>query len=143
MVWAREAGLRKVLVGDSASIIQFVLERILSREGYEVHYSKHPRDFIQKAKTLRPDLVFLQAEIAGGRAYRICEYMNRRPETRHIPIVLTTRITDTAKYEFASWPGVREVMRKPLSSQTVLQVVRRLESEAASKGEQERQAGAV
>jgi len=115
--------MRTVLIADSASIVQFILERILGREGYRIFYTKHPRDFVQQARTLTPDIIFLEAEIAGGRGYRVCEYLHRRPETREIPIILTTRITDATKYDCESWPGVVKLLRKPLSSQQVLEAV--------------------
>lgn len=118
--------MHTVLVADSASIIQFVLERILTKEGYRVFYTKTPRDFIQQTKTLLPDIIFLQAEIGGGKGYRICQYLQRRPDTRNIPIVLTTRMTDTSKFDFESWPGVVRLLRKPLSSRQVLDSVRSL-----------------
>ncbi len=115
--------MRTVLVADSASIIQFILERILGKEGYRVFYTKHPRDFVHQAQSLSPDVIFLQAEIAGGKGYRICEYLHRRPQTRDIPIILTTRITKTSQFEFESWPGVVAVLRKPLSAARVWQAI--------------------
>jgi len=112
-----------ILIADNASIVQFVLERILGKEGYAVHYTRYPRDLVQMVPTLKPCLIFLEAEIGGGRGYRICEYLARRPETRQIPIVLTTRVTELKACDFESWPGVVRVLRKPLSSQQVLEAV--------------------
>lgn len=113
--------MRTVLVADSASIVQFILERILGKEGYRVLYTKHPRDLVHQVQVVNPDVIVLQAEIGGGKGYRICEYLNRRPETRHIPIILTTRITKTLDFE--SWPGVVAVLRKPLSAARVWQAL--------------------
>jgi CheY-like chemotaxis protein len=124
-----------ILLADNASIVQFVLERILGKEGYAVHYTRYPRDLVQLVQTLKPCLIFLEAEIGGGRGYRICEYLARRPETRQIPIVLTTRVTDLKAGEFESWPGVVRVLRKPLSSQQVLEAV-----QAHAKGAVDRSA---
>ncbi|MCB1050109.1 MAG: response regulator [Acidobacteria bacterium] len=127
--------MRNILIADSASIVQFVLDRILGKEGYVVHYTKHPRDFVQQVQSVQPDLIFLEAEIGGGRGYRICEYLARRPETKGIPIVLTTRVADPDQYDFNHWPGVIKVLRKPLSSQQVLEVVQQLPERREMSGE--------
>lgn len=118
--------MRTILVADSASIVQFILERILGKEGYRVLYTKHPRDFVQQAQTLAPDVIFLQAEIAGGKGYRLCEYLSRRPHTRDIPIILTTRITKATRFDFDTWPGVVATLRKPLSAARVLEALEKL-----------------
>ena len=115
--------MRQILIADSASIVQFVLDRILGKEGFVVHYTKHPRDFVQQVQSVKPEIIFLEAEIGGGRGYRICEFLARRAETRGIPIILTTRVSDLQKYDFENWPGVVKVLRKPLSSQSVLEAV--------------------
>ena len=115
--------MRKVLVADSANITHFMLERILGKEGFKVLYVKYPRDLISQVKDMAPDVIFLEPEISGGKGKKIVEYLVRQPETRSIPIILITRITDTNKYKMDLWPGVHQVIRKPLSSEKVLEAV--------------------
>ncbi len=115
--------MRKALVADSTHVTQFMLERILSKEGYELQYVKFPRDLLDKIKEYRPDVLFLEAEISGGKGLRIAEYLSKRSDLSHIPIILITRIPDPSRYEMGQWPGVHCVVRKPLSSGKVLDAV--------------------
>ena len=115
--------MRKVLVADSANITHFMLERILGKEGYEVVYVKYPRDLVVQVRDIMPQVIFLEPEISGGKGKKIVEYLARQPETSRVPIVLITRITDTSKYNMEGWPNVVRLIRKPLSSEKVMEAV--------------------
>ena len=114
--------LRKILLADSAYITHFMLGRILRGEGYRIYYVKYPRDLVRQVRDISPDLLFLEPEISGGKGRQIVEYLARQVDLT-IPIVLLTRITDTAKYDMLSWPGVHGLIRKPINSKKVLDVV--------------------
>lgn len=115
--------MHKALVADTTSVLQFVLERILAKEGFEIFYVRHVRDLLVQIKMVLPDLLFLDAELHQGRGRHICEFLYKRPETRHLPIILTTRIPDPDRHDMANWPGVHGVLRKPLSSAKVKELV--------------------
>jgi len=115
--------VHKALVADTTSVLQFVLERILGKEGFELSYVRHVRDLLVQIKMIQPDLLFLEAEIHRGKGKQICEFLHRRPETRHLPIILTTRIPDPDRHSLSEWPGVHAVLRKPLNSTKVKKAV--------------------
>ena len=110
----------KILVADSANITHFMMVRILDQRGHQIYYVKYPRDLISQSKEIMPDVIFLEPEISGGKGKQIVEYLAKQPETRHIPIILITRITETSKYKMDEWPGVYAVLRKPLKSEGVI-----------------------
>ncbi len=118
--------MRKILVADSANITHFMVERILGKEGFTVYYVKHARDVSAQINQIMPDILILEPEISGGKGRKICEYLARRPETNHIPIILATRVTDTAKYNMDKWPGVQAILRKPFKTDLVLATVAEL-----------------
>jgi len=115
--------VQKVLVADSANITHFMLERILGREDREIVYVKYPRDLVVRIREVMPDLIFLEPEISGGKGQKIVEYLARQVETERVPIILITRITDTGKYNMEDWPNVHRLIRKPLSSEKVMEAV--------------------
>ena len=135
--------MQKVLVADSANITHFMLERILSREGYDIVYVKYPRDLVVQVREIMPDIIFLEPEISGGKGKKIVEYLARQPETAHVPIVLITRITDTAKYNMDAWPNIHRLIRKPLNSEKVMEAVTSVPEVKANGYEDERRADAV
>ena len=113
--------MRRVLVCDSAAIVQFVLQRYLKDDEVVVDYAKTPRDLIRMLEAQIPDVIFLEAEIAGGKGRFVCDYLDRKPGTRGTPVILSTRLseTDAKKHELEAWPGVVGVIRKPLSNDKV------------------------
>ena len=129
--------MRKILVADSANITHFVLERILGQEGFQVFYVKYPRDLVAQLRDVSPDILFLEPEISGGKGRKIVEYLARQVDL-DIPIVLITRITDSARYQMDSWPGVHRLLRKPLNSEKVLEAVHSLALEARNQSHQDR-----
>ena len=119
--------MRKILVADSANVTQFVLERILGQNDFQVLYVKYARDLVVQVKEIMPDLIFLEPEISGGKGQKIVEFLSRQPETMHIPIILITRIADTKKHLMDQWPNVRGVIRKPLKSARIKELIERVE----------------
>lgn len=118
--------MRKIIVADSASITVFMLERILGKDGHKILYIKYPRDLVAQVKEIMPDVIFLEPEISFGKGQRIVEYLNRQPETSHIPIILITRIPETRQYRMEQWPGVHALIRKPLNAAKVLEAMESL-----------------
>lgn len=125
--FSRGLTLQKVLVADSSSIIQFALERILGRQGFHIHYVRHVRDLITQAREVMPDVIFMEAEISRSHGRKVCEYLHNQANTRGIPIILMTRIADPSKYNMQQWPGVQALLRKPLSTDRVLEAVESVE----------------
>ena len=99
-----------------------MLGRILGGEEYRIYYVKYARDLVRQIRDISPDMLFLEPEISGGKGRRIVEYLARQVDLA-VPIILLTRITDTAKYGMLSWPGVHALVRKPINSQKVLEAV--------------------
>lgn len=119
--------MRKIIVADSASITVFMLERILGKDGHKIIYIKYPRDLIAQVKEIMPDVIFLEPEISFGKGQRIVEYLNRQPETSHIPIILITRIPESRQYGMDRWPGVHALIRRPLIAAKVLEAMESLD----------------
>lgn len=113
----------RILVCDSASIIQFVLQRYLSDQGVEIDYAKAPRDMIECLREKDYHLAFIEAEISGGRGKRVCEFLAKNAKTSKIPIILSTRLSEEHLNDLKQWPNVRYVVKKPLSFQKVLDAI--------------------
>lgn len=142
--FSRGTTLQKVLVADTSSIIQFALERILGRQGYQIHYVRHVRDLISQAREVMPDVIFIEAEISRSHGRKVCEYLHNQANTRGIPIILMTRIADPSKYNMQQWPGVQALLRKPLSTDRVLSAIEGVEKQIEQPQEdKDRRADAV
>ena len=117
--------MRRVLVCDSAAIVQFVLQRYLKDDEVEVGYAKTPRDLVRLIHTFKPDAIFLEAEISEGKGRTLCDFLNRKPATKGVPVILSTRLAevDTVSHQLESWPGVVALIRKPLSCDKVKKAV--------------------
>ena len=115
----------KILVADSASVTHFMLERILGKEGYELRYVRYPRDLVTMVRETRPDVLFLEPEISGGRGRQIAEYLDRQAGLE-LPLVLITRIADIQRQGLNQWPRVHRILRKPFRSELVLEAVQSL-----------------
>lgn len=116
--------MRKILLADPASITLFVFERHLRALDVRIDYVRYPRDLIAQARDRMPDVIFLDPEIMpGGRGRKIVDYLARRPETRQIPIVLITRMTENSIRDMSQWPGVAGLLRKPLHHRKLLEIL--------------------
>ena len=95
----------------------------LQREGFRVQTAGSGADAFHKAKRLRPDLALLDMELPGKSGWETLHELKASPDTRSIPVIIVTA-EDERKMGAAL--GAAESLIKPLTSNSVIQAVRRV-----------------
>ncbi|WP_373044572.1 response regulator [Vulgatibacter sp.] len=85
-----EARPLTVLVVDDEFTIVETLAEILSWEGYRVVTAPNGREGLAALEKDVPDLVLLDMMMPVMDGLQMLEEMRRRPEVRHVPVVLMT-----------------------------------------------------
>jgi len=77
--------IRRILIVDDSPTERHVLNDMLTKSGYEVMASDNGEDAIQKAKSLRPDLILMDVVMPGLNGFQATRAISRDPDTRALP----------------------------------------------------------
>ena len=72
--------IRKILIVDDSPTERHVLNDMLTKSGYEVVASDNGEDAIQKAKSLKPDLILMDVVMPGLNGFQATRAISRDPD---------------------------------------------------------------
>ncbi|RYD80386.1 MAG: response regulator [Sphingobacteriales bacterium] len=84
---------KKILYLDDDPAALFILETILSGEGYSVKPVRTSDLFFPLIKSFNPDLIILDIKLEDGDGRQICNDLKNDDATRHIPVILITALS--------------------------------------------------
>jgi DNA-binding response OmpR family regulator len=109
----------KILVVDDTKNIREIVAYMLRGRGYDVIESGDGQDAWEKATTLAPDLIVLDAMLPRKTGFEICMQLKRDERWKRIPIVMLTAVTRDAGKSDAHWrekSGADDFMSKPFKA---------------------------
>jgi CheY-like chemotaxis protein len=111
-----------MLVDDDASVRR-LLSLTLPAEGFEIVESEGP-DAVELARRSRPDLVFLDWRLPGGRGEDVLREL--KGEHRDLPVIVLTADQGPREREAALRLGADLFLTKPFSPIELIEAVERL-----------------
>jgi twitching motility two-component system response regulator PilH len=112
--------IRKILIVDDSPTERHVLNDMLTKAGYEVVASDNGEDAIQKAKSVRPDLILMDVVMPGLNGFQATRAISRDPDTRAIPIILCTSKSQETDKIWGMRQGARDYIVKPVRRDELL-----------------------
>jgi len=104
---------RILCVEDSADNLM-MLQRRLTRRGFEVTISMNGAESVEWAKTLQPDLIVMDLNLPGVDGWEATRRLKNQPETKDIPIIVLTADPKGKSREKALAAGCDEFELKPI-----------------------------
>ena len=147
----------KILVVDDQIANLQLMEALLLPLGYEVVLAQNGEEALQKIKEIPPDVILLDIMMPGMDGFEVAKRLREDEETRAIPIVMVTalseaedriRALEAGANDFLSKPVDKAELRATVASQVEIKAYhdhmknyqKELESEVAERTEQLRQA---
>ncbi len=115
--------IRKILIVDDSPTERHVLNDMLTKSGYEVVASDNGEDAIQKAKSLKPDLILMDVVMPGLNGFQATRAISRDPDTRAIPIILCTSKSQETDKIWGMRQGARDYIVKPVNREELLEKI--------------------
>ncbi len=112
--------MKKVLVVDDSPVQLNNLAQIVKDAGYEVLTASSGRESVEKAVEGLPDLVFMDIIMPEMDGYEACRELNKRDETKHIPVVFVTTKDQKADQVWARMQGGKGFVVKPYSDNDII-----------------------
>ncbi|HWP35371.1 MAG TPA: response regulator [Thermodesulfobacteriota bacterium] len=113
-----------VLVADDQETPILVTRKILGEEAFDFVVARDGREAVEKARTVRPDLILLDVEMPELDGLAAARALRADPATTAIPIIMVTARSDEASLEQAYLRGCVDYIVKPIRAEELVAKVR-------------------
>ena len=104
----------------------FMLQRRLTRAGFEVKVAMNGAQAVDWAKTLLPDLIVMDLILPGLDGFEATRRLKSQPETKHIPIIVLSAHDREKNREKALAAGCDEFETKPTDFEELVRKIHSL-----------------
>lgn len=108
-----ETANRMILVVDDLPENVQVLSGFLVPLGYRVCASFSGEEALSRVQECPPDIILLDLVMPGMSGFEVCRRLKRSPETRHIPVIIITGLSDKEANVKAVEAGADDFLIKP------------------------------
>lgn len=109
-----------VLVVDDVPENLAVLHDALDESGYSVVIANNGATALERARALAPDIILLDAVMPGMDGFEVCRRLKADLQTRAIPVIFMTGLTESEHILAAFQAGVTDYVTKPVRQSEVL-----------------------
>ena len=102
-----------VLIIDDDSAVRTVVNRILTRNGYEVLEAEYGQAGCGRAVSDKPDIILLDLMMPVMDGFQVLSKLKRNPETRDIPVIILTARIDAESEKRCMISGAVDYIKKP------------------------------
>ena len=106
--------MTKILCVEDNAENLMMLQRRLTRRGFEVTISMNGAESVEWAKTLQPDVIVMDLNLPGVDGWEATRRLKNQPETKDIPIIVLTADPKEKSRERALTAGCDEFELKPI-----------------------------
>ena len=101
-----------------------VLFELLTAEGFRLLVAEDGEGALQQAEYARPELILLDILLPDMDGFAVCRSLKERSDTRHIPVLFMSALTDTVDKIKGLQLGAVDYITKPFQHEEVLALVR-------------------
>ncbi len=113
--------IRKVMCVDDAKTDLTNIEKIVTGANYMVVTASSGKEAVTKAKSEKPDLIFMDVNMAEMDGFAATRELKKDAETKAIPIVFVTSKNQKADRVWAQMQGGAGFVAKPYTAEEILQ----------------------
>jgi putative two-component system response regulator len=106
---------KKILVVDDEPNNLQVIQQIL-RDHYQLMFANNGEKTIEAAAAHLPDLILLDVMMPGMNGYEVCEHLKLKPETKNIPVIFVTAMSEIEDEARGFDVGGVDYILKPVSA---------------------------
>lgn len=110
----------RILVVDDDRIIRIILEKAISKEGYQVITAENGSEGLQQARIHHPDLVITDKMMPVMDGFEFIRRLRNDPEFLHLPILILTSQSELEDKLGAFEAGADDYLPKPFESAELL-----------------------
>jgi formate hydrogenlyase transcriptional activator len=112
-----------LMVDDTPANLNLLFD-LLTAHGFEVSVAEDGESALQQVDYVRPDLILLDVLMPTMDGFTTCQRLKGRPDTRGIPIIFMSALTDTVDKVKGFALGAVDYITKPFHQEEVLVRIR-------------------
>ncbi|KAA0131737.1 response regulator [Gimesia chilikensis] len=105
----------KILIADDNHQNCELLDAYLLDEGYETFMAYDGKETLEKVAEIEPDLILLDIMMPKLSGYEVCAQLKQSEETRDIPILVITALSEMGDIEKSVQAGCDDFLTKPVN----------------------------
>lgn len=113
-----------VLIVDDNSDNLGILYNFLKNEGYKVYMAQSGEAALMMVKINKPSIILLDIMMPGLDGFQVCKKLKEEPETREIPVIFMSALTETFNKVKAFSVGGVDYVTKPFQKEEVLERIK-------------------
>ncbi len=123
---SEENAKSRILVVDDNAANAELLEAYLRDPAWEIDLAHSGAEALEKVASFQPDIVLLDIMMPDISGYDVCRRLKTDVQTRDIPVIMVTALTDLEDVEKAVEAGTDDFLSKPVNRIELLTRVRSL-----------------
>lgn len=108
-----DPGAKRILVVDDLPENAAILSRFLSPMGFNVQAVSDGLSALRYVAETPPDVILLDLLMPGMDGFQVCQHLKQSAETRHIPVIIITGLSDREANIHAIEAGADDFIIKP------------------------------
>jgi CheY-like chemotaxis protein len=116
---------KKILLVDDSKTVLLMQQLLLADRGYELITARDGQEAVEKAKTERPDIIFLDVLMPRMDGFAACQTLRAHENTRHIPIIMVTTRGEPHSVQQGFESGCSDYMTKPFNPHELIEKLER------------------
>jgi CheY-like chemotaxis protein len=117
---------KRVLVIDDDPTVHDLMQRFLTKEGFQVDSALSGKDGLQKAKAHRPDVITLDVMMPSQDGWSVLAALKADPDLADIPVIMLTMVDDKSMgYAL----GASDYLTKPIDRHRLSKVLKKYHCE--------------
>lgn len=117
---------KKIMLVDDEAFIIRSLQFVLKKTGHDIVTAGNGEEAIEKAKTEKPDLMFLDIMMPKKDGFEVCKELKGNEETKNIYIIMLTAKGRDQDRQKGIELGANEFLTKPFVPSQVLTTVKKV-----------------
>ena len=110
----------EILIVDDVPVNIKLLYDFLQQSDYKVSIAKNAESAFKKLRKIVPDLILLDIMMPGMDGFEVCKRLKQNPQTRDIPVIFMTALTDEVDKVQGLSIGAVDYITKPIHPDEVL-----------------------
>ncbi|PIE25184.1 MAG: two-component system response regulator [Neptuniibacter caesariensis] len=107
--------MKKILVVEDDPVQQKHICTVLASCGVQVVIADNGKQGLEKAKSEKPDLIFMDIVMPEMDGYSACRQITTDAETKHIPVVIVSSKNEEADKVWGQLQGASAMVAKPFT----------------------------
>ncbi len=117
--------MSKILLIEDDPVEARLYQHIFIRANYEVVVATSGKEGVEKAKSWRPDLIFLDLLMPNTSGFAILSMLKEKPDTRGIPVVVFSNLSDKKDIEMALAKGaIRHIVKLDTDETQLIEITK-------------------